>query len=133
MKWQRKKLLSGEGHKWYSVQNNVTTIKINEDKVSGHVARKIDWKCYQVLVTKPEENRKLGRLRCWFEANIKIEHTEIAREVWTGFFCLRMRSGSNIILGIYNKLSRRRKSVLIVAYIFCTLHQLLLTLKNKGG
>ena len=61
----------------------------------GHVARMGERRgVYWVLVGKPEGKGPLGRPRCRWEDNIKIDHQEVGCGVWTGLRWLRIRTGS---------------------------------------
>jgi len=56
---------------------------------TGHVARRGERRgVYRVLVGKPEEKRALGRPRCRWEDNIKIDLQEVG--VWIGSSWLRI-------------------------------------------
>jgi hypothetical protein len=44
------------------------------------------------LVGKPEEKRLLGRPRCRWEDNIKMDLEEVDVGVWTGLIWLRIRT-----------------------------------------
>jgi len=48
---------------------------------------------YRVLVGKPEGKRLLGRLRCRWEDNIKMDLQEVGCGVWTGSSWLRIGTG----------------------------------------
>jgi hypothetical protein len=48
---------------------------------------------YRVLVGKPEGKRPLGRPRCRWEYNIKMNIQEVGRGVWTGLGWLRIETG----------------------------------------
>jgi hypothetical protein len=44
----------------------------------GHVARIVEkLNTYRILVGKPERKRPLGRLRCTWKDNIKLDHRDI--------------------------------------------------------
>jgi hypothetical protein len=45
---------------------------------------------YRVLVGRPEGKRPLGRPRCRWESNIKMDLQEVGCGVWTGFSWLRI-------------------------------------------
>jgi len=47
---------------------------------------------YRVLDGKPEGKRPLGRSRCRWEDNIRIDLREIGRELLTG--CIWLRTGT---------------------------------------
>jgi hypothetical protein len=48
---------------------------------------------YRVLVGKSEGKRPLGRLRCRWEDNIKMDFQEVGCGVWTGLGSLRIEAG----------------------------------------
>jgi hypothetical protein len=65
-----------------------------------------------ILVRIPEWNRKLGRPRRRWEGNIKMDLTQIERDV-TGFTCLRMGSSGDLLRKEYYSFGfheRRRNS-----------------------
>jgi hypothetical protein len=48
---------------------------------------------YRVLVGKPERKRPLGRPRCRWDYNIKMDLQEVGLAVWTGLGWLRIETG----------------------------------------
>jgi len=42
---------------------------------------------------RPERNRPLGRLRCRWEGNIKMDLQEVGWGLWTGLIWLRIETG----------------------------------------
>jgi hypothetical protein len=48
---------------------------------------------YSVLVGKPEGKRPLGRLRCRWEDNIRMDLQEVGWGVWSGLSWLRIGTG----------------------------------------
>jgi hypothetical protein len=48
---------------------------------------------YRFLVGKPEGKRPLGRPRCRWEDNIKVDLQEVECGVWTGLSWLRIEKG----------------------------------------
>jgi len=53
----------------------------------GHVARLGERRdAYMVLVGKPEGTRPLGKSRCRWEVNIKMELHDVGLGAWTGLF-----------------------------------------------
>jgi len=48
---------------------------------------------YRVLVGKPEGKRPLGRPRCRWEDNIKMDLEEVGCGAWTGSIWLRTGTG----------------------------------------
>ena len=56
----------------------VQVIKSRKMRWAGHVARMGEGKyVYMILVGKPEEKRPLGRSRCRWENNIKMDLQEV--------------------------------------------------------
>jgi hypothetical protein len=51
---------------------------------------------YRVLVGKPEGERPLGRFRCRWEDNIKMNLAEIERRAWTGLIWIRTGTSSGV-------------------------------------
>jgi hypothetical protein len=61
---------------------------------AGYVARMGEGRgVYTVLVGKPEGKRPLGRPRCRWEDNIKVDLQEVGCGVWTGLSWLRIETG----------------------------------------
>jgi hypothetical protein len=52
---------------------------------------------YKVLVGKPEGMRPLGRPRCRWEDNIKIDLQEVESGAWTGLIWLRIGTGGRLL------------------------------------
>jgi hypothetical protein len=75
---ERRKLHNEELHDLYSSPTILRVIKLTRMRWAGHVARMGDGRggC-RVLVGKPEEKRPLGRLRCRWENNIKMDLQEV--------------------------------------------------------
>ena len=48
---------------------------------------------YRVLVGKHDGKRPLGRSRCRWEDNIKMDHREVGCGTWTGSSLLRIGTG----------------------------------------
>jgi len=62
----------------YSLPNIVRVVKSRRMRWAGHVARTgEDRGVHRVLVGKPEGKRPLGRPRCRWEANIKMDLQEV--------------------------------------------------------
>jgi topoisomerase IA-like protein len=56
----------------------VRLIKSRRMRWAGHVARMGDSRCaYRVLVERSEEKRPVGRPRCRWEDNIKVDFQEV--------------------------------------------------------
>jgi hypothetical protein len=79
----------------YSSPNIVRVIKSRRISWAGHVACIRERRgLYKVLVGKPEGKRLLGRHRCRWEDNIKLDLQEVGCGViWTGSTWLRMGMG----------------------------------------
>jgi len=61
---------------------------------AGHVAHMGERRgVYRVLMEKPEGKRPLGRHRCKWENNIKMDLQEVGCGVRTGSSWLRVRTG----------------------------------------
>jgi hypothetical protein len=61
---------------------------------AGHVACMRDRRgVYRVLVGKPEGKRPLGRPRCRWEDNSKMDLEEVGCGAWTGSIWLRTETG----------------------------------------
>jgi hypothetical protein len=76
-----KKLHNDELHNQYSSPNIVRVIKSRRMRWAGHVARMGEGRgVYRVLIGRPEGKRPLGRPRCLWEDNIKIDLREIGND-----------------------------------------------------
>jgi hypothetical protein len=73
-----RKLHNDELHGLYFSRNIVRVIKSRRMRWVGHVARMGEGRgVYRVLIGRPEGKRPLGRPRCRWEDNIKIDLREI--------------------------------------------------------
>jgi hypothetical protein len=73
----RRKLHNDELHSLYSSPNIVRVIKSRRLRWAGHVARRGKGRgVYRVLVRRPEVKRPLGRPRCRWEDDIKMDLRE---------------------------------------------------------
>jgi hypothetical protein len=73
-----RKLHNDELHSLYSSLNVVRVIKSRWMRWVGHMTRFGGGeRCYRVLVGRPEGKRPLGRSRCRWEDNIKMDFREI--------------------------------------------------------
>jgi hypothetical protein len=73
-----RKLHNDELHYLYYSANIVRVIKSRRMTWAGHVARMGEGRgVYTVLAGRPERKRPLGRLRCRWEDNIKLDLREI--------------------------------------------------------
>ena len=78
----------------YSSPNIVWVIKSRRMRWAGHVAHMEEGRgVHRVLVGKPEGKRPLGRPRCRWEDNIKMDLQEVGRGVRTGSSWLRIGTG----------------------------------------
>jgi hypothetical protein len=69
-----RKLHNDELHDLYSLPNIVRVIKSRRMRWAGHIARMGEGRgVYRVLVGRPEGKRPLGRPRCKWEDNIKLD------------------------------------------------------------
>jgi len=73
-----RKLHNEELNDLYSLTNIVRVVKSRRMRWAGHVARMgEDRGVHRVLVGKPERKRPLGRPRCRWEDNIKMDLQEV--------------------------------------------------------
>jgi hypothetical protein len=73
-----RKLHNEEVNNLYSSPNTVRVIKSRRMRWAGHVARMGEGRdVYRVLVGKPEGRRPLGRPRCRWENNIRMDLWEV--------------------------------------------------------
>jgi hypothetical protein len=73
-----RKLHNAELNDLYSLPNTVRVVKLRQMRWAGHVARMgEDRGVHRVLVGKPERKRPLGRPRCRWEDNIKMDLQEV--------------------------------------------------------
>jgi hypothetical protein len=73
-----RKLHNDELHSLYASRNIVRVIKSSKMRWAGHVARMGEGRgVYRVLVGRPEGKRSVGRLRCRWEDNIKVDIRDI--------------------------------------------------------
>jgi hypothetical protein len=73
-----RKLHNEELNGLYSSPSIIRVIKARRMKWAGHVARMAEVRgAYNILVERPEEKRPLGRPRCRWEDNIKMDLREI--------------------------------------------------------
>jgi hypothetical protein len=71
-------LHNDELHRLYSSPNIVRVIKSKRMRWAGHVALIGEGRCvYRVLVGRPESKKLLGRPRCRWEDNIKLDIRDI--------------------------------------------------------
>jgi len=73
-----RKMHNEELNDLYSLPNIVRVVKLRRMRWAGHVARMgEDRGVHRVLVGKPEGKRPLGRPRCRWEDNIKMDLQEV--------------------------------------------------------
>ena len=89
-----RKLHNEELNDLYSLPNIVQVIKSRRMRWAGHVAHVVERRgIYRVVVVKLEGKRPLGRPRCRWEDNIKLDLWEVGLGVWTGSSWLRIGTG----------------------------------------
>jgi hypothetical protein len=82
----------------YSSPNIIRVIKSRRMRWAGHVARMGEGRgAYRILVGRPEGRRPLGRHRCRWEDNIKMDLQEVRWGTWTGFIWLRIGTGGELL------------------------------------
>ena len=89
-----RKLHNEELNDLYSSPNILRVIKSRRMRWAGHVARMEEGRgVHKVLVGKPEEQRPLGRPRCRWADNIKMDFRKLEGVVGTGWSWLRIGTG----------------------------------------
>jgi hypothetical protein len=69
-----RKLHNEELHNLYSLPNIIRMIKLRRMRWAGHVARMGEKRnAYRILMGKPEGKRPIGKPRCRWVDNIKID------------------------------------------------------------
>jgi hypothetical protein len=93
-----RKLHNDELLSLYSSPTIVRVIKSRRLRWAGHVARMGDQRgIYRDLVGRTEDKRPLGRPRCRWEDNIKLDLREWRSMRRTGFGWLSIRSNGGIL------------------------------------
>jgi hypothetical protein len=94
--WRR---LHNEGlNDLYSSPNIIRVIKSGRMRWAGHVARMVEGRgAYRILVGRPEEMRPLGRPRCRWEDNIKMNLQKVGWGTWTGLIWLWIGTGGGLL------------------------------------
>jgi hypothetical protein len=83
---------------FYLSPNIIRQIKSRTVRWVGHVAHMGEKrKVYKVLVGKPEVKRPLGRPRFRWESMIRMNLRDIGWGRWSGFICLRIRTGGGLL------------------------------------
>jgi hypothetical protein len=100
-----RKLRNDELHDLYSSPNIVRVIKSRRMRWAGHVARMGEGRgAYRVLVGGPEGKRPLGRPRCRWEDNIKMDLREIgidgANWIWLAQDRVQWRTFVNTVMNL---------------------------------
>jgi hypothetical protein len=94
--WRR--LHNEELNDLYSSPTIIRVIKSRRMRWAGHVARMGEGRgAYRILVGIPEGRRPLGRLRCRWEDNIKMDLQEVGWGSWTGLIWLRIGTGGGLL------------------------------------
>jgi hypothetical protein len=94
--WRR--LHNEELNDLYSTSKNVHVIKSTRMRWVGHVARMGEGRvAYRILVGRPEGRRPLGRTRCRWEYNIKMDLQEVGWGAWTGLIWLRIGTDGGLL------------------------------------
>jgi hypothetical protein len=100
--WRR--LHNKELYALYSSPNIIRVIKSRRLRWAGHVTRMGERRgVYRVLVGKPEGRRPLGRPRCKWEDNIKMELREVGWGMdWNGLAhdVNRWRAFANAVMNL---------------------------------
>jgi hypothetical protein len=93
-----RKLHNEELRGLYSSPSIVRAIKARRMRWAGHVARIGEVRgAYNTLVPKSEGRRPLGRPRCRWEDNIKMDLREQGLGMWIGFIGLRIGTGGGLL------------------------------------
>jgi hypothetical protein len=101
-----RELHNEELHDLYSSPTIVRVIKSRRMKWAGHVARMEEWRgVYRVLVGKPEGKRPLGRPRCRWEDNIKMDVQEVG---CGGMDCIELVQDRDSWRGLVNAVMKFR-------------------------
>jgi hypothetical protein len=85
-----------ELHDFYSSPSIIRIIKLRKMRWEGHVVQMGEKRnVYRLFVGKPEGKRPLGRLRCWWVDNIKMDLVDGME--WTGLVWLRIGSSGEFL------------------------------------
>ena len=89
-----RKLNNEELSDMYSLPNIVRVVKSRRMGCAGHVARMGEGRgMHRVLVGKPEGKRPLGRPRCRWDDNIKMDNQEVGGGLGTEWSWFRIGTG----------------------------------------
>jgi hypothetical protein len=95
---ERRRLHNEELNDLYSSPNIIRVIKSRRMWWAGHVARMGEGKgAYRILVGRPKRRRPLGRPRCRWEDNIKMDLQEVGWGKWTGLIWLKIGTGGDLL------------------------------------
>jgi hypothetical protein len=93
-----RKLHNEELNGLYCSPNIIRLIKSRRMRWAWHVARMGERRgVYRVLVVRTEGKRPLGRPRCRWEDNIKMDLQEVGWGSWTGSIWLRAGKGGGLL------------------------------------
>jgi hypothetical protein len=82
----------------YSSANIIRVIKSRRMRRTGHVARMGEKRvAYKILVGRPEGRRPLGKPRCRWEDNIKMDLQEMGWGAWPALSWFRIRTGGGLL------------------------------------
>jgi hypothetical protein len=96
VEWRR--LHNVELNDLYSSPKIIRVIKSRKMRWAGHVARMGEGRgAYRILVGRSEGRRPIGRPRCRWEDNIKIDLYEVGCGTWTGLIWLRIGTGGGLL------------------------------------
>jgi hypothetical protein len=114
-----RKLHNEELHDLYSSLSIIRIMKLRRIRWAGHVARMGEKRnVYRLLVGKPEGKRPLGRSRCRWEDNIKMDLVEIERGCvgWIGVVQARDKLRA-VVNAVMNRLVPQNAGSLSSGYI----------------
>jgi hypothetical protein len=93
-----RKLHNEELRYLYSSPSIIRIIKSRRMRWAGHAARMGEKRnTYRLLVGKPEGKRPLGRPRCKWVDNIRMDLGEVGWGVWTGLVWLRIGTDGELL------------------------------------
>jgi hypothetical protein len=89
---------NGQLNDLYSSPNIIRVTKSRRMRWVGHVACMEEKRgAYRILVGRPEGRRTLGRPRCRWEENIKMDLQDVEWGAWTGLSWLRTGTGGGLL------------------------------------
>jgi hypothetical protein len=93
-----RKLHNEELHNLYSSPSIIRMITSRRMRWAGNVARIVAKRnAYRILMGKPEGKTSLGRPRCRWVNNIKMELRHTGWVVWTGLIWLRIGTNGGLL------------------------------------